>query len=221
MLTCLFWNTNRKPLVEVIAAIVEAELVDILIFAECPAAPAELLKILNHKEPAFYFAPGEGEEIVIFSRFSGPYISPLYESPRLSIRRATPPAIDEFLLVAIHFPSKLLWSADSQVLECTTLSDSIREAEAQVGHRRTIVVGDLNMNPFEAGVVGAAGLHAVASRAVAARGTRVVQGRTCPCFYNPMWGHFGDDRGRPPGTYYDERAEHANYFWNNFDQVMT
>lgn len=220
MLTFLFWNTNRKPLVDAIAAIAEAESVDILILAECPATPPELLRVLNRKEPAFYFAPGESEEIGVFTRFFGRYFSPVHESERLSIRRVTLPAIEEFLLVAVHFPSKTFWRGDSQALECTTLSNTIAEVERQVGHRRTVVVGDLNMNPFESGVVGAAGLHAVASRAVAARGTRVVQGRTYPFFYNPMWGHFGDDRDRPSGTYYYERAEQVNYFWNNFDQIL-
>ncbi len=220
MLTFLFWNTNRKPLVDAIAAIAEAESVDILILAECTASPVELLNILNRKEPVFYFAPGESEEIGVFARFPRQYLSPIYESPRLSIRRVTLPAIDDFSLVALHFPSKIFWSAESQAQECTSLSNTIDEVERQVGHRRTIVVGDLNMNPFESGVVGAAGLHAVASRAVAARGTRVVQGRTYPFFYNPMWAHFADDRDRPSGTYYYDGAEPVNYFWNNFDQVL-
>lgn len=219
MLTFLFWNTNRKPLVDKIAAIAEAESVDVLILAECPASPAELLAALNRKDPVFHFSPGESEEIAIFTRFVG-RISPIHEGARLSIRRVVLPAIEEFLLVAVHFPSKTYWSGDSQALECTTLSNAIHEAERQVGHRRTVVVGDLNMNPFEAGVVGANGLHAVSSRAVAARGARVVKGHAYPFFYNPMWAHFGDDRGRPSGTYYFERAEHVNYFWNNFDQVL-
>ena len=47
MLTFLFWNTNRKPLVDSIAAMAEAESVDILILAECTASSAELLKALE------------------------------------------------------------------------------------------------------------------------------------------------------------------------------
>jgi endonuclease/exonuclease/phosphatase (EEP) superfamily protein YafD len=220
MLTFLFWNINQSPLVDAIVAIAEAESVDILILAECAIHPVELLKALNREEPAFHFSKGRNDKIAMFTRFPGHYLAAVHEGPRFSIRRTTLPAIDEFLLVAVHFPSKLFWSAESQAQECTNLSNTISEVEEQVGHRRTIVVGDLNMNPFEQGVVGAAGLHAVASRAVVARGERVVQERTYPFFYNPMWGHFGDDQGRPSGTYYYERAEHVNYFWNNFDQVM-
>jgi endonuclease/exonuclease/phosphatase (EEP) superfamily protein YafD len=211
---------NRKPLGDAVAAIAEAEFVDVLILAECAVQAADLLQVLNRDEPAFHFAPGQNRRISVFSRFPQRYFSPVYESDRLSIRRLALPAIEEMLVAAVHFPSKLFWTDEGQMLECTNLRDTIVEEEEKAGHSRTIVVGDLNMNPFEKGVVAAAGLHAVATRRVAERGERTVQGRSYPFFYNPMWGHFGDSSDRPAGTYYYERAEHVNYFWNNFDQVL-
>ncbi|HTW65726.1 MAG TPA: endonuclease/exonuclease/phosphatase family protein [Bryobacteraceae bacterium] len=220
MLTFLFWNMNRKPLSEAIAAIANAELVDILMLAECPIEPADLLRTLNREEPAYHFAPGQNEKIPMFARFPGRYLPAVYESDRISIRRLMLPPIDDVTLVVVHFPSKFFWDDASQMMECTVLANTITEVEKKLGHRRTILVGDLNMNPFEEGVVGAAGLHAVATRAIAGRNARAVQGRSYPFFYNPMWGHFGDASARPAGTYYYERAEHVNYFWNNFDQVL-
>lgn len=76
------------------------------------------------------------------------------------------------------------------------------------------------MNPFEAGIVGAIGLHAVMSQSIARKGSRKIQGTDYPFFYNPMWGHFGDRNAGPDGTYYYQRAEQVNYFWNIFDQVL-
>jgi hypothetical protein len=35
-----------------------------------------------------------------------------------------------------------------------------------------------------------------------------------------MWAHFGDRRGQPPGSYYYDRAELVNYYWNFFDQII-
>lgn len=58
------------------------------------------------------------------------------------------------------------------------------------------------------------------SKGVALRESRRVQDRDYDFFYNPMWSHFGDSRGRPCGTHYYEKAEHVNYFWNIFDQVL-
>jgi hypothetical protein len=76
------------------------------------------------------------------------------------------------------------------------------------------------MNPFEAGMVGArGGLHAVMSRRVAARETRVVQNDKYRFFYNPMWNHLGD-RTEAGGTFYYENSEAVCYFWNMYDQVL-
>jgi len=187
MLTFLFWNINRKPLSDAIANIAEQESVDILILAECAIEPGALLRTLNRKEPVFHFAPGQSPEIGIFTRFPRRYLKPTFESSRVSIRRLALPAHEEILLAAVHFPSKLFWSDQSQMMECPALSSTIAEQETHVGHSRTVVVGDFNMNPFEEGMVGASGLHAVMARNVAGRGARTVQGRTYPFFYNPMW----------------------------------
>jgi hypothetical protein len=123
-------------------------------------------------------------------------------------------------MAAVHFPSKLRWSNESQLFECVELAKAIRRVEDSVGHRRTVLFGDFNMNPFETGLIGAAGLNAVTSRAVASRGSRVVQGREYQFFYNPMWGHFGDAKSATAGTYYYDASEHVNYYWHLFDQVL-
>jgi hypothetical protein len=94
------------------------------------------------------------------------------------------------------------------------------EEEDRAGHQRTVLVGDMNMNPFEPGLVSSVGLNAVTSRRIAGRMTRTVQGRAYRFFYNPMWGHFGDMRGDTAGSYFYDSAEHLNYFWNVFDQVL-
>lgn len=92
--------------------------------------------------------------------------------------------------------------------------------EQKVKHSRTILVGDLNMNPFEDGVVSALGLHSVMTRKIAAKEKRIVQKSEYPYFYNPMWGLWGDGTDGPAGTYYESRAEHVCHFWNMFDQVL-
>src|SRR5206468_2885631 len=107
------------------------------------------------------------------------------ETDRLTVRKLDPPGVADFLLGAVHFPSKYAWSEDSQALECTRLAEDIRKVEEEVGHQRTIVVGDFNMNPFETGVVSATGLHAVMTRDIARRRARIVQGLEYPFFYNP------------------------------------
>jgi hypothetical protein len=100
------------------------------------------------------------------------------------------------------------------------MSANIREIESRIGHSRTVLVGDLNMNPFEEDMISANGWHAVMTRDIARKGTRVVQKEAYPFFYNPMWGHFGDDTQGPPGTYYRWKGSLSEYFWHIWDQVL-
>jgi hypothetical protein len=107
-----------------------------------------------------------------------------------------------------------LWERANQI------SAKIREAEGALGTSRTVLVGDLNMNPFEKGVISASGLHAVMTRAIARKEGRTVDGELYPFFYNPMWSRFGDSTEGPPGTYYRQGSSLTEYFWHTFDQVL-
>jgi len=138
----------------------------------------------------------------------------------MTVRHLKVPGLNDIFLACIHFPSKLYCDDASQAMECTAIAEIIRSVERRFGHERTVLVGDLNMNPFEDGVVSASGFHGVMARRVAEAGTRIVQGRKYPFFYNPMWACFGDRPSGPPGTYYYGGSTQKVLFWNMFDQVM-
>jgi hypothetical protein len=220
VLTFLFWNTNRKPVGETISALAQEHRVDLVAIAECATTPDEMMRLLNADETVFHFPFSAADGIQIYTRFSGDFLTPLFESNRASIRRLHLPALPELLLAVVHAPSKLHARAESQAAEASILARRISGLEAEQGHSRTILMGDLNMNPFEAGVAASGYLHGVMSRQVASRGQRRVVGDDYAFFYNPMWGHLGDRLGGPPGTHYYDNGEHFNYFWNVFDQVL-
>jgi hypothetical protein len=126
--------------------------------------------------------------------------------------------------------SKLYHEDEDKTSELAQLSLDIRWLEEQRGHRRTVVIGDLNADPFEAGVIKADALHGVMTRALANRQQRTVQGIEYRFFYNPMWSLFGDaahethppgnPNHEPPGTYYYPARGFKGYFWLLFDQVL-
>ena len=66
----------------------------------------------------------------------------------------------ELLIVAVHLPSKLYQTDDDQAFYARRLSEEISEQEKEIGHNRTMVIGDFNMDPFETGMILADGLHA-------------------------------------------------------------
>jgi hypothetical protein len=90
----------------------------------------------------------------------------------------------------------------------------------QAGHARTILTGDLNMNPYEDGMVVSNGLHAVMTREIALRETRTVKFKSNVFFYNPMWRHFGQRPEGHAGTYYLASPKTRADYWNIYDQVL-
>lgn len=219
----VFWNLQKKDLRERIARIVAEHSVDALLVAENVVADGELIKALNGTTPTPFSAHHSlNSKIKFYSRWPPHLISQAFSDPigSLTVWRlhiGPPPGL---LLASVHFPSKVGWSAPSQSQQAVMLADDVRRAEEQEGHRRTVLVGDMNMNPFEDGMVGALGFNAVMSTTLARHEGRTVQGRRYPFFYNPMWGHFGDRTVGPPGTHYFHPAEAVVYYWNIFDQVL-
>lgn len=222
MITFLFWNLNRKPLQEVVTRLVRRHAVDVLMLAECNMSPDHMLAELNTEDRAeFFYAPTPiRTRVEIFTRFTPLFLEPVDDDLRLSVRHLKLPGQTSVLLAVAHLPSKLAWSDSGQTLAGIRWAEMVRQAEKKVGHSRTVLVGDLNMSPFEDGIVSANGFHAVMSRDIALRQARRVLGVEYPFFYNPMWGLFGDTTRGPSGTYYRNDSEMRGYFWYLFDQVL-
>jgi len=221
MTSFLYWNLNAKPRSEIVARLAYRHDIDVIMLAECSIPPVVLLSELNRSETLYHYSEQVAcNKIELYTKFPGGFIPPIHEEDRLTVRHLQLPGLMDILLAVVHFPSKLRWSSDSQAFECHELAGSLKEAENRIGHSRTVLVGDLNMNPFETGVVSANGLHGVMTRTIAERETRVVQGRQYQFFYNPMWSLLGDASPGPSGTHFYGAAEHACYFWNMFDQVL-
>ena len=98
-------------------------------------------------------------------------------------------------------PSKLRTTESDRLLDASQLAADIQLLEGHEGHERTLVAGDFNVNPFEAPVVWAGGLHGVMDARVAGREAREIRGREYPMMYNPMRGVLGDRTPGPPGPY--------------------
>lgn len=218
----IFWNLNRRTPPGLLSALVLEQRPDFLLLAECADAEVALLERVNGVESAAPYLSHSDPlgRVRVLSCLPRETVRRVHDDRYVSIRRVAAPGAADFLLVIAHLPSKLRRGETDQALAATRLARLIEESEARAGHARTIVVGDLNMNPFEPGLVGAEGLHAVMSRDVARRGARTVDGCARRFFYNPMWGRMGDLSPGPPGTYYYGDSRQVCFFWNTFDQVL-
>lgn len=219
----LCWNLKKRPLHQLVAELVRSKQVDVVVLLECTVSVAEVLKALNAATGEIFHysdSPALMKTIQVFTRFSHQFIRPVEESHRYSVRHLALPGQTDLLLAIVHFPSKMYFTEDSQVQECSVLAKMIDSAEKRIGHFRTVLVGDLNMNPFEKGMVGTMGLNATMARSQALKESRTVQKQEYRFFYNPMWRHFGNGQNAPAGTYYYDSHQHVTYFWNIFDQVL-
>lgn len=217
----LFWNLNRKDLLGELPALTRQYDVDILILAESVLSDVDVLTALNSGQKRKFLLPlNLCERLSIYTRFLRKSVIPVSDAGGIAIKHIVPPLGPDFILVAVHLSSKLHRSEIDYTMLSVRLSEMICEAEQRVGHQRTVVVGDFNMNPFENGMVSADGLHAVMDRRIALKKERTVQGKARSFFYNPMWSRLGDLSNGPPGTYHYPNSGQACFFWNSFDQVL-
>ena len=129
-----------------------------------------------------------------------------------------------FLLVPIHFPSRMYATVGKQKDISVHFKNYIEQIENKY-NLKSIVVGDFNMNPFEPGMVHHEGFHAIPSQQV----DNEIKFYDIPykTFYNPTWEKYGDFeiegndvRQKPSGTYFLNSSSDLNYYWYLFDQVI-
>lgn len=226
MLTVLFWNIQKKPLLGRVARLAERHAAHIVLLAECAADPAAVLAALNPTEPATWaHPPSLPGKVRLFARLKPASVVTLFTSPngRMAVWEVHPAGGRPVLLAGAHLPSKSGgWTDAGQAALVQELAKDLERIEDERNTARTVLVGDLNMDPFAPGVVGGFGLHALMTRDLAARRSRrVVDGRACRrTFFNPMWGFLTDRPGRPSGTYYRRKTDAVNHFWHAPDQVL-
>lgn len=217
----LYWNINKKNIIEPLIKIVVENSIDVIILSEINISQSELLEELNknlHQKFSLSYSPIN--DPLILARLPRNSVEIVHNSNNISIRKIKPPLGCEFLLYVVHLPSKLHQNTEDQILNSTEVIRIIEEFEDKMANRRSIIVGDFNMNPFEYGVIGASGFHAILDKEIAKRGSRVVGRQKKHFFYNPMWKQYSNVYPKVPGTYYYNKSTQINYFWNIFDQVL-
>lgn len=112
-----------------------------------------------------------------------------------------------------------LYQQGDEQRECAiALRLDLERAEAKWENPISIVMGDLNANPFDAGIVGVYGLNATPSRRFAESMFRRFNGRHYRYLFNPMWRFLAD---KTPGTYHkSDFSAPIRYDWYLLDQVL-
>lgn len=222
----LFWNIKKKNnFFNLIADLVHEKGIDILLIAEYPDVDSlDLLRMINRDNVDFFyiqpFVPTD--KVKIYTRLNPRLIRNVDDDSGLSAKAIYSPLLgDPISLVTCHLPSKLNKSEANQSERAEDIRIFVENLEERHGHRRTIICGDLNMNPFDEGMVKARGLHGVMEKNIAKNVSRIINKKEYFYFYNPMWGFLGDSGcGQVSGTMYYNPSEPITYFWHLYDQVL-
>ena len=156
----LFWNVAKQNVEDRIARIATKFGAQIIVLAESEMMPHRLTHALrNGSGETFKYLNTQCKRLAIATSINPRFIEFRFEADRYSIFELKLPLTKSYLVAAAHGPSKLYWKQEDQAHFVRSLSASVRDVEKGVGHSRTIVIGDFNLDPFENPMVEAAGLN--------------------------------------------------------------
>ena len=183
-----FWNTNKNENInEYISDIIVEQEIDILALAEYESDIEELKKMLALYNIVIEQAITIGcDRITILKRKAN--IQPAFQNKYCSMQ-----IIDNmYLLACLHLPSKLYADVLKRGIAIARIVEEIQIQEEKLGIEKTIIVGDINENPYETGCLGASGFHGIPVYKDTMKKYRVIMDESFKMFYNPMWNLLGD-----------------------------
>ncbi|MEO2091501.1 MAG: endonuclease/exonuclease/phosphatase family protein [Gemmataceae bacterium] len=215
----LLWNVQRKRLDRLVVELVEAEGIDVVMLVERPAVLPPLTAAFAHR--GFVVVTSEDRFAVYAKPEIGLTPYPLPVPPiRANVYRWVGGSQLDGLMALVHGHDRRNKSDGTRAAYLRGVVAAVREAEVQLGHKRSIILGDFNANPFDPAVVGANGLHALGIRQVRGRTNRTFLGQEADFFYNPMWRLFGHGRDAGGATHHFAGYDEVELIWHMLDQVV-
>lgn len=210
-----FWNTNKNiEINRYIVDIICENNVDIFVLAEYIADLEKLqLQLRNCKYETEKSITVGCDRITILKRKYN--MEPGFQNKYCSLQIVN----NKYILTCLHLPSKIYAERLKKDIAIRRIIEEIQRYEKLLKIDKTIIVGDVNENPYETGCLGADRFHGIPVYQDAMRKYRTIMDERFEMFYNPMWNLLGDF-SFPPGTYYYMGNEVNNSFWNIYDQVM-
>ena len=216
----LYWNIHRNEgIFPYLNGILREHAPELFILSELPEELRSiLLSYVNHGLDLEYnlIEPSVSDPFY-FSRLASQFTKVIQTEECISALKVRLLNEMDFLVFANHLPSQLYWRNEELSLYSTRIIQVVDKIEERCGHKRSVVIGDFNMNPFDSGIISFEGFHAVMDRNIAKKGSRKVASKEKTFFYNPMWSVYA---GYPKGTYYYNSSTPINLYWHCFDQVL-
>jgi hypothetical protein len=219
MANFLLWNVQQKPLDPLVARIVDEHRIDVVLLVEYPLGGTFLpeplgsrgfVKVASHRRfgvfsnPAIRFEPVD----IVSSSDRANYWRCLSQS-----------GMDGFLALVHGFDERNKKDG-TRAGQFRRITENLRILEKQFGHKRTLIAGDFNANPFDSAVVSAEGMHAIGVRSLRGRSDRTYLSEPSDFFYNPMWRVYGHGIDAGAATHHYHGYDAYELIWHMTDQVV-
>jgi hypothetical protein len=213
----LFWNTHKnKKINPILCNLISENHISIVVLAEYDADAEEEIKMLNTCGYSMQQYTTTGCERIHILAKRGLDIEPQLQTSNSSMQFVN----RDIILCCVHLNSQIYSSGShAREIRIRQIVSDILKAEKELSTTNTVIVGDLNINPYDQSCISAQYLHGIPIYEETKRNSRVVAGETFYMFYNPMWNFLGDF-SEPFGTYYYNSSDDVNTYWNIFDQVI-
>lgn len=226
----LLWNMNKKNLVSGSVEIVLENSIDVFIALEAENfdVPYFLAKLKKCGRDFYKKEVSPKESGIIFLVRTDIHFS-VYKEEKYFRAYKVYGKEKNYFLVVTHLTSPMYSSETARSQRACDLAREIEKlegscnADAECEGKQpyhTIVVGDFNLHPFSAGIIGIHGFNAVMDPDKALEESRKLNRKEFKFYYNPMWDLMGK-RGKALGTYYRGADQDDNsFYWYTFDQVL-
>lgn len=224
MTAFMVWNVKRKNLDSLVQSLVREHKIDVLLLVEFyPAGSGSTLSTLLLGDGLM--RRNTSERFGVFTRLS--YVAQMQPVTALGDRVEfwdwTPDQTNRARFALVHGLDRRHNNDGTRRVFFRRIADAIRELEATT-HRRSMVVGDFNANPFESSILSSDGLHAIGIRKNINKNRRHVRWGAVEedFFYNPMWRKYGQEAAMEAGaaTHYWQNNQAGELFWHMLDQVV-
>lgn len=212
----LFWNTYKNANINsTICELASENNASIIVLAEYTANIDALLNALHLqygiKMQQYYSCC---ERITMIGSIEN--VEMRFDSDHTTIQIIN----EKDILCCTHLNSKIYSDHEAQrEIMIEQLMREIHAIEKDIDSENTMIVGDFNVNPYDASCIDARYFHSLPVYEETKRKTRTVAGNPYTMFYNPMWRFLGDTN-QPYGTYYHNNSNSINTYWNIYDQVI-
>ena len=216
-LNILFWNLEKKNNVQYLTDCIKEWQIDLIVLSEYENL--DIPFVLNDLNNDYWHVAGKGgcDKITLIAqnkfavnvkREQSRYV--LYSIEYNNVK---------FNLVGTHLQDRRNCDPSQRIAVIARLMNDLKNLEDSSKCKKSIIIGDLNSNPYDRELLQMNAFHAVLFKDVIKNAeTRTVDGVKYRRLYNPIL-HFLSEDTKNYGSFYDTRGS-SSPTWHCLDQIL-